>query len=73
MSCRSLANLTAHKRSYCLEKFENVTHVFSSKANCQSANLKTVIIEGETIDTVVPEDTLDEENYSPSLGELSSS
>ena len=46
-----------------------MTHVFSSKTNCQSANLKTVIIEGETIDTVVPEDTLDEENYSPSLGE----
>ena len=46
-----------------------MTHVFSSKTNCQSANLKTVIIEGETIDTIVPEDTLDEENYSPSLGE----
>ena len=45
-----------------------MTHVFSSKTNCQSANLKTVIIEGETIDTIVPEDTLDVENYSPSLG-----
>ena len=27
-----------------------------------------MIIEGETIDTIVPEDTLDVENYSPSLG-----
>ena len=65
---RSLANLTAHKRSYCLEKFEDVTHIFSSKANCEAAQLRTVIVEGETIETVVPEDNLDTENYSPSLG-----
>ena len=47
-----------------------MNHVFSNKTNCQSANLKTVIIEGETIDTIVPEDTLDVENYSPSLGKI---
>jgi len=64
---RSLANLTAHKRSYCLDKFEDVTHIFSSKANCEAAQLRTVIVEGETIETVVPEDNLDTENYSPSL------
>ena len=65
---RSLANLTAHKRSYCLDKFEDVTHIFSSKVNCEAAQLRTVIVEGETIETVVPEDNLDTENYSPSLG-----
>ena len=65
---RSLANLTAHKRSYCLDKFEDVTHIFSSKGNCEAAQLRTVIVEGETIETVVPEDNLDTENYSPSLG-----
>lgn len=64
---RSLANLTAHKRSYCLDKFEDVTHIFSSKVNCEAAQLRTVIVEGETIETVVPEDNLDTENYSPSL------
>jgi len=65
---RSLANLTAHKRSYCIERYEDVTHVFSNKIEkIQSSNLKTVIVEGETVETVNPEDCPDEENYSPSL------
>ena len=33
-----------------------------------AAELRTVIVEGETVDTVVPEDNTDTENYSPSLG-----
>ena len=34
----------------------------------EAAELRTVIVEGETVDTVVPEDNTDTENYSPSLG-----
>ena len=46
-----------------------MTHVFSNKIEkIQSSNLKTVIVEGETVETVNPEDCPDEENYSPSLG-----
>ena len=63
-----MANLTAHKRSYCLEKYEEVNHVFSSKAGAEAASLKTVIVEGEVVETVIPEDNTDTENFSPSLG-----
>ena len=63
---RSLANLTAHKRSYCLEKYEEVNHVFSSKAGAEAASLRTVIVEGELVETVIPEENT--ENLSPSLG-----
>jgi len=64
---RSLANLTAHKRSYCLENFNDVNHVHSSKSGTEAANLQTVIIEAEPIETVIPEPSWDIENYSPSL------
>jgi len=64
---RSLANLVAHKRSFCLERYEEVNHVFSSKAGAEAASLKTVIVEGETVETVIPEENTDTENYSPSL------
>ena len=63
---RSLANLTAHKRSYCLEKYEEINHVFSSKAGAEAASLRTVIVEGELVETVIPEENT--ENLSPSLG-----
>ena len=36
----------------------------------EAAELRTVIVEGETVDTVVPEDNTDTENYSPSLGKI---
>ena len=36
----------------------------------EAAELRTVIVEGETVDTVVPEDNTDTENYSPSLGRI---
>ena len=65
---RSLANLVAHKRSFCLERYEEVNHVFSSKAGAEAASLKTVIVEGETVETVISEENTDTENYSPSLG-----
>ena len=93
---RSLANLTAHKRSYCLERYEDddddnddddddgddnddnlimiryedVSHVFSSKAGAEAAGLQTVIVEGEVVETIAPGD-IDTENYSPSLGSAS--
>ena len=65
---RSLANLVAHKRSFCLERYEEVNHVYSSKAGAEAASLQTVIVEGEMVETVIPEDNTDTENYSPSLG-----
>ena len=36
---RSLANLVAHKRSFCLERYEEVNHVYSSKAGAEAASL----------------------------------
>jgi len=64
---RSVANLTAHKRSYCIENFEDVNHVFSSKKSSEAAQLQTVVIEGEPIESVIPEPSWDIENYAPSL------
>jgi len=64
---RSLANLTAHKRSYCIERFEDVNHVFSSKKSTEAAQLQTVVIEGEPVESVIPEPSWDIENYAPSL------
>ena len=45
---------------------KEVNHVFSSKAGAEAASLRTVIVEGETVETVIPEDNT--ENLSPSLG-----
>ena len=42
--------------------------MYSSKAGAEAASLKTVIVEGEMVETVIPEDNTDTENYSPSLG-----
>eukprot|EP00092_Neocalanus_flemingeri_P039851 GFUD01043402.1.p1 GENE.GFUD01043402.1~~GFUD01043402.1.p1 ORF type:complete len:648 (-),score=155.03 GFUD01043402.1:902-2845(-) len=64
---RSLANLTAHKRSYCIEHFEDVNHIFSSKKSSEAAQLQTVVIEAEPVETVIPEPSWDIENYAPSL------
>ena len=47
--CRSLANLTAHKRSYCQEKFESVTHVFDTMAGVEAAQLQTVLVQAEEV------------------------
>jgi len=64
---RSVANLTAHKRSYCIENFEDVNHIFSSKKGSEAAQLQTVVIEGEPVESVIPEPSWDIENYAPSL------
>lgn len=64
---RSVANLTAHKRSYCYELFEDVNHIYSSKTGTEAAQLQTVVIEGEPIESVIPEPSWDIENYAPSL------
>lgn len=64
---RSVANLTAHKRSYCIERFEDVNHVFNFKKSSEAAQLQTVVIEGEPIESVIPEPSWDIENYAPSL------
>merc|ERR1719347_25322 len=64
---RSLANLTAHKRSYCFERFRDVNHAYSSKISTEAAQLQTVVIEAEPIETVIKEPDWNIENYSPSL------
>jgi len=64
---RSLANLIAHKRSYCQEKFEGVAHVFDTMAGVEAAQLQTVVVQAEEVDAVCPEADWNIENYSPSL------
>ena len=52
--CRSLANLTAHKRSYCQERFESVTHVFDTMAGVEAAQLQTVLVQAEQVPILIP-------------------
>ena len=64
---RSLANLTAHKRSFCNEQFEDVTHVFDTKDGAEAAQLQTVMVQAEEVDAICPAPEWDVESYSPSL------
>jgi len=67
---RSLVNLIAHKRSFCKQQYKKVTHIYEDPENTKAAELETVIIEAEPVETVIPPDEWEIENYAPSLGLL---
>ena len=48
-----MANLTAHKRSYCQERFESVTHVFDTMAGVEAAQLQTVLVQAEEVPILI--------------------
>jgi len=64
---RSLANLIAHKRSFCKQQYRQVKHVYEDPDNTKSCDLETVFIEAEPVETVIPPEEWDVENYAPSL------
>jgi len=64
---RSLGNLIAHKRSFCSSKYKEVKHIYTDKAGKDFSSSQTVFIENETIETVVPEEPFDIQQYSPSF------
>merc|ERR1711872_382638 len=54
---RSLANLIAHKRSFCRNKYAEVNHFYTDKIGKDFSTASTnIFIENEKFETVVPEE-----------------
>ena len=68
---RSLANLLAHKRSYCKISCKQAIHQFSDNFDKETGD-ETVVprrisVQPEPVETVFPEEPFELENYSPSI------
>jgi len=73
---RSLANLVAHKRTFCKAKYEEVHHMYQDKGDLdrETATLmQTVIIEAEPVECVVDQKQWNLEEYAPSYELLKTS
>ena len=65
---RSLANLIAHKRTYCKSRCQTVQHHFNNGGKQSKDTVETlVMVEPEPVETVYPEDNFELEDYSPSI------
>jgi hypothetical protein len=72
---RSVANLIAHKRSYCRTRLKDVRHVYrrddpdeiNMEADDDDMTITTAFVEPEPVETVLPDKEWDLRNYSPSL------
>eukprot|EP00095_Tigriopus_kingsejongensis_P001939 maker-scaffold246_size239296-snap-gene-1.30 protein:Tk01939 transcript:maker-scaffold246_size239296-snap-gene-1.30-mRNA-1 annotation:"hypothetical protein Phum_PHUM332850" len=68
---RSLANFIAHKRSYCQTKLQDVRHVYrrepSEYVDAEPETLTTAFVQPEPVETIIPDEAWDIDNYSPSL------
>ena len=65
---RSMANLIAHKRSYCKSRCKTVLHHFNNGDKQSKDTVENlVMVEPEPVETVYPEDTFELEDYSPSI------
>ena len=72
---RSLANLVAHKRSFCTKRLQDVKHIwrrdeFDLDEGHDDLDLEDVIVEPEAVETVLDEDNFDLTEYSESLETL---
>lgn len=63
---RSVANLIAHKRSYCRARHQDIRHVYHSEEDPPPLPT-TAYVEPEPIETIIPEKEWDLREYSPSL------
>jgi len=71
---RSLANLIAHKRTFCKSRYKDVHHIHRDKYNDGApppVDVQTVVIEAEPVECVVDDISLD--NYAPSVELLKTS
>ena len=76
---RSIANLIAHKRSFCRSRCKNVRHIYSKKdeedgrrsrqqyAPNSPEEDKVALVYPEPVETVMPEEKFELEKYSPSI------
>ena len=74
---RSLANLIAHKRTFCKGRYKDVHHIYRDKYHDGSPppppDLQTVVIEAEPVECVVEESDINLNNYAPSMELLKTS
>ena len=74
---RSLANLIAHKRTFCKGRYKDVHHIYRDKYHDGSPppppDLQTVVIEAEPVECVVGEGDISLDNYAPSVELLQTS
>ena len=65
---RSIANLVAHKRSFCTSKYASLHHVYDDKGpHPPPPEVQTVVVEAEPVECVVDQQDISLENYAPSL------
>jgi len=70
---RSVANLVAHKRTFCKAKYDGLTHMYKDKEGKDATEMQTVIIEAEPVDCVIEDDKWNFDNYAPSYELLKTS
>ena len=71
---RSIANLVAHKRTFCKSKYSSLQHVYDDKGRGPPPpEVQTVVVEAEPVECVVEQEDISLENYSPSLELLKTS
>lgn len=62
---RSIANLVAHKRTFCKAKYKDVHHIHQDKYGLDATEMQTVVVEPE-LDCVASEEEVNLDDYSPS-------
>ena len=70
---RSIANLVAHKRTFCKGRYQGVLHLYQDKEGLDAAEMQTVVIEAEPVECVVDQDKWKLEDYAPSYELLKTS
>ena len=63
---RSIANLVAHKRTFCKSKYKDLHHVHSDQVR-EDRDVQTVVVEAEPVECVVEQENVSLDNYAPSL------
>ena len=68
---RSIANLVAHKRTFCKSKYASLHHVYDDQqdrgGSRAPSEVQTVVVEAEPVECVVEQQDISLDNYSPSL------
>eukprot|EP00090_Calanus_glacialis_P039965 TRINITY_DN6961_c0_g1_i1.p1 TRINITY_DN6961_c0_g1~~TRINITY_DN6961_c0_g1_i1.p1 ORF type:complete len:820 (-),score=223.21 TRINITY_DN6961_c0_g1_i1:225-2684(-) len=70
---RSIANLVAHKRTFCKGRYQGVLHLYQDKEGLDATEMQTVVIEAEPVECVVDQDKWKMEDYAPSYELLKTS
>jgi len=70
---RSLANLIAHKRTFCKGKYDGVMHLYQEKEGLDATEMQTVIVDAEPVECVVEQDKFNMMDYAPSIELLKTS